>query len=78
MTNMHAKEHLLEGQSIFARKLAADPALRERCNAVVRALCEAVRPEIEAIERSGQLTAEDFAVTIIPCPIQNSGAAVAS
>ncbi len=63
------KLHSPEPASYFARKLAADPELQARSEAIVARLREAVREDIEAGERSEIFTAADFAVTINPCPI---------
>lgn len=46
--------------SAFSRKLALDPILRKHTDEVVRVLRAAVRPEIEAIERSERLLPRDL------------------
>lgn len=51
-------------RSYFARKLAADPALAARCEAVVTQLRNEANEQLKAVERSQQLTWEDFAVYI--------------
>ena len=53
-----------ESRSYFARKLASDPALADRCEQVATAIRDAATEEIEAVERSERLSKEDFAVYI--------------
>ncbi len=62
--NVDPKLLSVEGKSYFARRLASDPELAARCDAVVKQLRNAVNRELEAVERSEQLTAEDFALII--------------
>jgi hypothetical protein len=53
-----------EERSVFAKKLASDPELAARCEAVATELRDAAKEELKAVERSEQLTSEDFAVYI--------------
>jgi hypothetical protein len=53
-----------EKRSYFAKKLASDPALAARCEAVVSELRNAANEDLKAVERSEQLTSEDFAIYI--------------
>lgn len=45
-----------------------DPEGRKRYEEALAKWREIMRPLIEEVERSERLTAEDFAVTIGPCP----------
>jgi len=70
VAKLHCMEQLHEQpKSAFAKKLAANPELARRCEQVVQRLREAAADDLQAIERSLQLTAEDFAATIVPCPL---------
>ena len=51
-------------QSYFAQRLASDSALAARCEAVVNQLRNAANEELRAVERSEQLTSDDFAIYI--------------
>ena len=51
-------------QSYFAQRLASEPALAARCEAIVTELRNAASGELKAAERSGQLTGADLAVYI--------------
>lgn len=53
-----------EARSAFAKLLASDPALAERCNEVVSALREAARDDVAAGERAQRLTKDDFTIVI--------------
>jgi hypothetical protein len=53
-----------EKRSYFGKRLAADPTLAARCEAVVSELRNAANEELKAVERSEQLTSEDFAIYI--------------
>lgn len=57
---MKAVYLVFKGTSVFSQKLEANPKLRRRMDAIVRAFREAARPEIEAIERSRRLTGGDL------------------
>lgn len=50
--------------SQFAQRLAADPEFAAKYERIVAELREQVRPEIEAIERSEQITEKDLAIVI--------------
>lgn len=51
-------------KSRFAQKLESDPELCSRFSASVKALQEAGKEQIQAVEHSERLTSEDFAVYI--------------
>lgn len=51
-------------QSYFAKRLESDPALAARCEAVVTELRNAANEELKAVERSKQLTGDDFSIYI--------------
>ena len=51
-------------QSYFAQRLASEPVLAARCEAIVTKLRNAASEELKALERSEQLTDADFAVYI--------------
>lgn len=54
----------MKNKSYFAQKLASDPELTKQCEAIVAKLRDEAKEELEAIKRSEQLTAQDFAVYI--------------
>jgi nucleoid DNA-binding protein len=54
----------MKNKSYFAQKLISDPELAEKCEAIVKKLHDEIKEELEALERSQQLTAQDFAVYI--------------
>ncbi len=51
-------------KSQFARRLAADQTSNSTSSLVVQTLKEAANEEIDAVERSEQLSREDYAVYI--------------
>ena len=51
-------------KSAFAQRLENDPELAKRCEEIVSAHCEAAREHIEAIERSTQLTGDDYSIIV--------------
>ena len=59
-----AQNRSSEARSSFAKLLATDPVLAERCEKVAKAIRDAAREDIQAGERAERLTKEDFAIYI--------------
>jgi len=51
-------------ETYFSKKYASNPDARARHDAILKKLQDAVKDEVEEIERSERLTAEDYAVVI--------------
>ena len=51
-------------RSAFARRLAADPELAERCERIAAQIRKAAEPDIQAGRRSEQLGPNDYGIVI--------------
>ena len=51
-------------RSAFARKLAEDPELAERCERIAAQIRKAAEPDVEAGRRSEQLGPNDYGIIV--------------
>ncbi len=51
-------------RSYFAKRLANEPELACRCDVIDKKLREEASDEVEALDRSEQLTSDDFSVVV--------------